>query len=208
MVINQISIYFSLLVIGFFPSNLYADQIQILALGNSLTAGYGVEDIDNFTNQLERALLKNGLSVEITNAGVSGDTSAGGRARLSWTLKDKKPDLVIVELGGNDALRGINPKTTLGNIEFIIVELKRRNIEIVLTGMKAPPNMGSAYVGSFNSIYPYLAQKYKLHFYPFFLEGVAARKELNQNDGIHPNAAGINKIVRLIKPLILHALGK
>lgn len=170
----------------------------LLALGDSLTAGYGLDQKDAFPVQLQNALQSDGHNVEVINGGVSGDTSAGGRSRLEWLLATPV-DGVIVELGANDGLRGVDPAQTRENLDWILMTLKQRNIPVVFTGMLAPPNLGEDYGREFNSIYPDLAKKYDVVFDPFFLEGVAAMPELNQKDGIHPNAEGVSIIVQRIK---------
>jgi acyl-CoA thioesterase-1 len=198
----------TLLATGFAASPAIAsDSRVILALGDSLTAGYGLAEKDGFTQQLERALKEKGLNVRVANAGVSGDTTAGGRARLAWTL-DMSPDLAIVELGANDGLRGLEPVETRLNLDAILGELRRRNIPVLLTGMRSPPNLGREYAQEFDGLFPALAKKYDVPFYPFFLDGVAARPDLNQHDGIHPNAAGVAVIVEKILPFVITALNR
>ena len=176
-----------------------ADQIRILALGDSLTSGYGLPQGDGFTDQLQAALREEGYDVVVLNAGVSGDTTAGGLARLDWSLADD-PDLVIVELGSNDALRGIDPAVSRANLDAILAELQTRGIAALLAGMLAPRNLGTDYVEAFDGMYGELAEAYDVPLYPFFLEGVAAEPELNQPDGIHPNASGVAVIVDGILP--------
>ncbi len=174
-------------------------------LGDSLTAGYGLEQGSAFPEQLEERLRASGYSVEVINAGVSGDTSAGGLARLEWSLADQ-PRVVIVELGANDALRGLDPVQTYNNIAQIVTRLQKAGSRVILAGMKAPRNLGPEYYNRFDQIYPDLARRYDLLFYPFFLEGVATVPELNQADGIHPNPRGVSHIVSGILPLIIAAL--
>ncbi len=185
-----------------------AEPVKIVALGTSLTAGYGLEQGEGFVPKLEEALREKGLEVVIENAGVSGDTSAGGLARLDWSLNEDV-DGVIVELGSNDALRGFEPAQTRANLDAILADLTGRGLPVLLTGMLAPPNLGEDYGEEFAAIYPDLAAKYDVLFYPFFLEGVAADAALNQPDGIHPNAAGVGVIVKNITPhavqLVEHA---
>ncbi|MSP51763.1 MAG: arylesterase [Alphaproteobacteria bacterium] len=174
----------------------------IVVFGDSLTAGYGLAPGDSFPVQLERSLKARGVAAKVVNAGVSGDTTAGGRTRLDWVLTDA-PDLVIVELGGNDALRGVDPGVTRDNLDAILAKLTARGIKTLLTGMRAPPNYGTDYGRAFEGLFHDLAQKYLVAFYPFFLDGVAARPELNQNDGIHPTRAGVAVIVNRILPTVL-----
>ncbi|MDP6065979.1 MAG: arylesterase [Alphaproteobacteria bacterium] len=175
-------------------------ETLVLALGDSLTAGYGLAADQAFPAKLQAALRNRGLAVRVINAGVSGDTSAGGRARLNWSLADK-PAAAIIELGANDAMRGLDPDATRGNLDAIIAELKKRGIAVLLAGMLAPPNLGPEYEARFNAIYPDLEAKHGVLFYPFFLDGVAAVPELNQTDGIHPTAAGVDIIVEGLLPL-------
>lgn len=177
-----------------------ADQsITILALGDSLTAGYGLEQGEGFTDQLQARLVEAGHQVHVINAGVSGDTSAGGRSRLDWLLTPEI-DAVIVELGANDGLRGLDPAQTRDNLDWIMNRLREKGLPVLLSGMVAPPNLGADYGREFNSIYPDLAETYGAVFDPFFLEGVAAEPTLNQNDGIHPTAEGVGVIVARILP--------
>lgn len=181
------------------------EPIQIVALGDSLTQGYGVDPGKAFPEQLQAALRKDGMNVVVENAGVSGDTTSGGLSRLDWSVPDTA-DLVIVELGANDALRGIAPEITRKNLDEILRRLTERGQKVVFAGMLAPPNMGADYGRTFNAIYPELAKKYPVTFYPFFLEGVAAESDLNQADGMHPTAEGVEKIVASMKPVIEKAL--
>jgi acyl-CoA thioesterase-1 len=176
-----------------------AEPFRLLVLGDSLTAGYGLTAPDNFPNRLQAALRANGRNVEVVNAGVSGDTTAGGLARLGWALRDA-PDAVIVELGANDALRGLDPQTAYGNLDRILAALVDEQVPTLLAGMRAPPNLGAEYGAAFDAIYPRLAEKHGVPLYPFFLDGVAAQPALNQEDGIHPNAKGVDRIVAAILP--------
>jgi len=178
---------------------------RLLVLGDSLTAGYGLAAGETFPEQLERALQQAGHNVTVINAGVSGDTTAGGLARLDWALRDD-PQLVIVELGGNDALRGLPPEETFDNLDAILERLDTAGISIILTGMQAPRTLGVDYTTDFDQIYPRLASKYKVSFYPFFLDGVALDPALNQADGIHPNSAGVAVIVDRMLPVLESAL--
>lgn len=187
-----------------------AEPVRLLALGDSLTAGYGLAPQEGFVSRLEAALRERGHDVEVLDGGVSGDTSAGGLSRLDWALADD-PDLVLVELGANDGLRGIDPASTRGNLDAILSRLKERGIPVLLAGMYAPPNLGPDFGRSFNAIYPELAEKHDVPLYPFFLDGVAAVPALNQPDGIHPNAEGVGVVVERIlphlEPLIRSAAG-
>jgi len=178
------------------------EPVRLLAFGDSLTAGYGLPQGDGFAPRLEIALRNKGLDVDVINAGVSGDTTAGGLARLDWVLASVNggADVAIVELGANDGLRGFDPKTTEANLNAILSRLRNHDIPVLLAGMWAPPNLGREYADAFNAIYPRLAEKHGVDLYPFFLDGVAAEAELNQGDGIHPNAAGVAVIVERILP--------
>ncbi len=178
-----------------------AEPIRILALGDSLTAGYGLERRDSFPVQLERALIGAGIDAVVSNAGVSGDTSAGGRARLDWVLAEK-PHMAIVELGANDGLRGLDPQTTFANLDSIVARLRAAGVAVLLTGMRAPPNLGREYGRAFAALYPRLAAKHGVVLYPFFLDGVAADPALNQDDAIHPNAEGVAVIVKRMVPYV------
>jgi acyl-CoA thioesterase-1 len=175
--------------------------IKIVALGDSLSAGYQLPAQDAFPVQLERALRARGIAVEIANAGVSGDTSSGGLARLDWSVPDGT-DAVILELGANDMLRAVDPKVTREALTEIVRRLKERRIEVLLCGMLASRNLGSDFARAFDPIYPELAAANDLVFYPFFLEGIAADARLNQNDGLHPTAAGVARIVAGILPKV------
>lgn len=172
---------------------------KIVVLGDSLVAGYGLEPGAAFPEQLSRKLEEKGYLIEIINAGVSGDTSSGGLSRLDWSVGEGT-DAVILELGANDALRGIQPDITKKNLDTMITKLKERGIKVLLTGMMAPPNMGASYGLEFNAIYQNLAEKHDIQLYPFFLEGVVADPKLNQPDGIHPTREGISVIVENIMP--------
>jgi acyl-CoA thioesterase-1 len=183
-----------------------AEPLRILALGDSLTAGYGVAPADAFPAQLERALKAQGYDVRLLNAGVSGDTSAGGRARLDWALADK-PQVAIVELGANDGLRGLDPKLTEQNLDAILSKLKAADIRVLFTGMRAPPNYGPDFADAFAKLFPRLAERHGVAFYPFFLDGVARDPRYTQPDGLHPNADGVAEIVRRILPAVKAVLG-
>lgn len=181
--------------------------MKIVVLGDSLTAGYGLPAEAAFPAKLANALKAKGHAVTIVNAGVSGDTASGGRDRLDWSLPDDA-NAVIVELGANDALRGLDPNLTKAALDTILRRLTERRIPVLLAGMKAPRNMGADYARQFDAIYPALAAAYPVIFYPFFLEGVAASPELNQGDGIHPNAAGVDAIVAGILPKVEELIAK
>ncbi|MBB4860509.1 acyl-CoA thioesterase-1 [Novosphingobium chloroacetimidivorans] len=185
-----------------------ADGKLVLAFGDSLYAGYGVLPQQSFPARLERVLAAQGIAATVTNAGVSGDTTGAARRRLSFVLDGlaRKPDLAMVNLGGNDMLRGIDPAETRANLTAICEELKRRGIPILLTGMVAAPNMGADYAGKFNPIYADLAKRYDAALYPFFLGGVVTRPELMQPDRVHPTPAGIDTIVGKVAPLVAKTL--
>ncbi len=173
--------------------------ITLVVFGDSLSAGYGLQKQDVFPTRLNNALDQKGYTVRVVNAGVSGDTTAGGRARLNWTLGDNV-DAVILELGANDALRGLGTEQAYKNLASILKVLEDREIPTLLAGMKAPPNMGQDYGKSFDDIYQRLNNEFDVVFYPFFLDGVAAHPALNQEDGIHPNPAGVDVLVERILP--------
>lgn len=182
--------------------------VKIVAFGNSLTAGLGLQANEGFVPRLQATLAAKGVAVAIANAGVSGDTASGALARLDWSVPDGT-DAVIVEIGANDMLRGIKPQVTRGALDTILQRLTGRHIAVLLCGMRAAPNLGADYGQSFESIYPELAAKYGALVYPFFLDGVAADLGLLQKDGLHPNAAGVDVIVARILPkveeLVVHA---
>lgn len=181
------------------------DTLYVLALGDSLTAGFELDPDYAFPVRLEAWLREAGFDVTVINAGVSGDTSSGGLARLDWAVSDVpngQPDLAIVELGANDALRGIDPALTRSNLEAIISYFQGLDVTVLLAGMRAPPNMGPDYATEFDSLYPALAEQFDVALYPFFLEGVAADPDLNLADGIHPNNEGVDVIVTGIAPLV------
>lgn len=172
---------------------------RLVVLGDSLAAGYDLPRDAAFPVRLETALRAAGLEVQVENAAVSGDTSSGGLARLDWALNGR-PAAVLVELGANDALRGVDPKVTEANLDAILSRLKARGVKVLLAGMRAPPNWGPEYREAFDSLYPRLAARHGVAFYPFFLEGVAAVPGLNQPDGNHPTAEGVDEIARRILP--------
>ena len=177
------------------------NRVKIVALGDSLTAGLGLKTEATFPARLEQALIARGMAVEVINAGVSGDTTSGGLARLDWAVPDGT-DAVILALGANDMLRGIDPKITREALTGIIQRLSDRHIAVLLAGMRAARNMGADYAGAFDAIFPELASRFDLVFYPFFLDGVAGERSLNQPDGIHPTEAGVQVIVARMLPTV------
>ncbi len=181
----------------------------ILAFGDSLTAGYGLDRGLGFAPQLQATLRRHGIAARVADAGVSGDTTQAARARLGWTLDGlgAKPDLVIVELGGNDMLRGLDPALTRANLDAILAELKRRKIKVLLAGMRAAPNLDPAYIAKFEALYPDLARRHRTALYPFFLDGAAGQTNMIQPDGLHPTFAGIKQIVLNMVPAVKQALG-
>ena len=180
--------------------------IKMVVLGDSLSAGLGLSASAACPARLKESLKINGIEVDMTNAGVSGDTSSGGRDRLDWSVP-QGTDAVILELGANDALRGTDPKVTRAALTDILARLKARKVAVLLCGMLAPPNYGSDYSARFNAIYPDLAKSFGVPLYPFFLEGVAADARLNQADGLHPTAEGVDVIVKNILPTVEALLG-
>jgi acyl-CoA thioesterase I len=175
--------------------------IKMVVLGDSLSAGFGLSGSDAFPAKLQKALQAKGIALDMTNAGVSGDTASGGRDRLDWSVP-QGTEAVIVELGANDALRGTDPAVTRAALADILAQLKVRGVAVMLCGMLAPPNYGADFAARFNSIYPDLAKAYHVPLYPFFLEGVAANPKLNQADGMHPTAEGVDIIVKNILPSV------
>lgn len=194
-----------LLVLAFIlapPAARAADRtVKIVALGDSLTAGFGLSEEATFTAKLAKGLRAKGYSVSIANAGVSGDTASGGLARLDWSVPPGT-QAVILELGANDMLRGVDPQVTKAALAEILNKLAHRHIPVLLAGMKALPNMGPDYAKAFDAIYPALASTHSVVFYPFFLAGVATDPKLNQLDGMHPNAAGVDRIVARMLPRV------
>jgi acyl-CoA thioesterase I len=184
-----------------------AKPVKLLVLGDSLIQGYGLAPGQDFPAQLERALKVRGMNVKVINGGVSGDTSAGGVARIAWSLTDN-PDAAIVEFGGNDALRGLAPTDTERNIGAILAALKARHIPVLLAGIKSPRNMGADYTKEFDAVFPVLAKKYEVLFYPFFLDGVAVNPALNQRDGIHPDEKGVAVIVQRMMPMVMRLVAQ
>jgi acyl-CoA thioesterase I len=185
-----------------------AEQAQydmlVVVFGDSLYAGYRLGPNEGLAPQLQAALGKSGINARVHNAGVSGDTTAAGKQRLTFVLDnlEKKPDLVVLGLGGNDMLRGIKPAETEANLKAMLDELKKRGMPVILTGMLAAPNLGADYANGFNPIFPRLAKTYNIPLYPFLLDGVVADKALMLDDNIHPNAKGVTKIVGGIAPLV------
>lgn len=178
-----------------------AKTIRLVALGDSLTAGYGLAKADSFTVKLEAAMRAKGYDIVVENAGVSGDTVKGGLARLDWSV-GPDTDAVLVELGGNDALRGLDPAATRASLDSLLARLKARHLPVLLAGMQAPRNLGPEYVQAFDSIFPDLARQYDAVLYPYFLEGLVGRPELAQPDGLHPNPTGVDMIVARILPSV------
>lgn len=183
-----------------------ATPIKMVVLGDSLSAGLGLPESAAFPARLKKSMENNGIRVDMSNAGVSGDTASGGRDRLDWSVPEGT-QAVIVELGANDALRGTDPAVTRAALSDILTRLKARNIAVLLCGMVAPPNYGSDYSARFNAIYPDLAKSFGVPLYPFFLQGVAADAKLNQPDGMHPTAEGVDVIVKNILPTVKAFVG-
>ncbi len=186
---------------GGIPAAIAETPVKIVALGDSLTAGLGLPEKDGFVPRLQIALTSKGIAAAVMNAGVSGDTTAGGLARLDWSVPEGT-DAVILELGANDMLRGFKPQVTRDALDKILQHLKERHIAVLLCGMRAAPNLGGDFTRSFEPIFPELAAKYGVLLYPFFLDGVAGDRGLNQNDGLHPTAAGVDTIVAGILPKV------
>jgi len=182
-----------------------AAPVRVLMLGDSLTAGYGLPVPESLPSQLETVLKGQGLDVAILNGGVSGDTTAGGLARLDWALSDN-PDYALVALGANDALRGLSPERAYENLDRIITKLKAKGVKVMILGMLAPLNLGKEYRETFAGIFPKLAEKHRVPLYPFLLDGVALDPKLNQPDGIHPNAEGVKIIAGRLAPLVKQLL--
>ena len=188
------------------PATAAARPIKVVAFGDSLTAGLGLAADQAFPMRLQKALESKGIKIDMVNAGVSGDTTSGGRDRLDWSIPEGT-EAVILELGANDAMRGTDPNVTRGALSDILTRLKARKIAVLLCGMLAPPNYGADYAARFNAIYPELAKSFGVPLYPFFLEGVAAEAKLNQKDGIHPTAEGVDRIVKSMLPTVEAFLG-
>jgi acyl-CoA thioesterase-1 len=207
---NRRSISAALLSITLIGASPPAERPLVLAFGDSLTAGYGLDQGLGFAPQLQATLRRRGLAATVVDGGVSGDTSEAGKARLGWTLDglERKPDLVILELGANDMLRGLDPALTEKNLEAMLAELERRRIPVLIAGMRGAPNLDPAYIARFEAIYPALTRRHGATLYPFFLEGVAAQKRMQQADGLHPTFAGVKRIVEGIAPAVKQALEK
>ncbi len=201
---------FLYLALNSFPANANSaicEGKKLVVFGDSLVAGFGLEPGAAFPEQLDKALDAKNIKIEVINAGVSGDTTSSGLARLDWSVGEDV-DAVILELGANDALRGILPELTEKNLDLMISKFKEKNVKVLLAGMMAPPNMGKSYGVTFNAIYSRLVMKHEVSLYPFFLEGVAADSNLNQADGIHPTKEGVSVIVEKIMPTVEKFLSK
>ncbi|TPJ55536.1 MULTISPECIES: arylesterase [unclassified Mesorhizobium] len=186
-------------------SSARAEPFKIVGFGDSLMAGYGLGPDEGFTDRLQAALRARGRDVTVANAGVSGDTSSGGLARLDWSVPDGT-QLVILELGANDMLRGVSPDITRKNLDTMLAKLKERKIAVLLAGMRAAPNLGADYQNAFDAIFPELAAKYGVTLHPFFLDGVAGQSALQLEDGLHPNAKGVAQMVERILPAVEKAI--
>jgi len=178
----------------------------IVALGDSLTAGYGLEESIAYPAVLEKKLGVNGTPYKVVNAGISGETSSGVLSRINWVISSLQPDVIILVTGANDGMRGIDPGLLYNNLDQLMAILKKKGIHVVLGGMKMLPNLGPAYARAFESVYPQIAEKYQVTYMPFFLQGVAGEKTLNQPDGIHPTAKGYEIIVNNLFPHVLDAI--
>ena len=205
---RSLLVYLTMIGAVFAGAPAFAAGKLIWAFGDSLTAGYGLPPSQGFTPRLQAALNKAGIAVTVRNGGIAGDTAAQGRARLLWGLRGlgARPDLVMVELGANDMLRGLPVAQARMNLNLILSELSRRRLPVLLVGMKAPPNLGADYRRPFDAMYPALARRYSLPLYPFFLDGVAGNRALIQADGLHPNPRGVDIIVQRILPAVRRAL--
>ena len=186
-------------------SSARAEPFKIVGFGDSLTAGYGLGPGEGFTDRLQAALRAKGRDVTVANAGVSGDTTGGGLARLDWSVPDGTR-LVILELGANDMLRGVLPDIARKNLDEMLARLKQRKIAVLLAGMRAAPNLGADYQSAFDAIFPELAKKYDVALYPFFLDGVAGQPGMQLEDGLHPSARGVDLMVERILPTVLKAI--
>ena len=204
---NRFIACLTIIVLSFLPVTAQAADLKLVVLGDSLSAGYQLSAGEGFPDQLQKALDAKGLSVDVINAGVSGDTSSGGLSRLDWSV-GPDTNAVILELGANDALRGISPELTRKNIDEIVRRLTDRGIAVLVAGMMAPRNLGPEYADAFDPIYSDVAKAHDALFYPFFLEGVALNPDLNLSDGMHPNAKGVEVIVENILPKVEELLAK
>jgi len=194
-------VMFLALLLAVVPRAAWAEPFRIVGFGDSLMAGFGLQPGEAFPDRLAVALKARGHDVEIQNAGVSGDTTSGGLSRLDWSVPDGT-QLVILELGANDMLRGVDPAVTEANLDKMLSQLKQRGVPVLLAGMRAAPNLGPDFQKRFDGIYPRLAQKYGIELYPFFLDGVAADRSLLLDDGTHPNREGIDRMVERALPLV------
>lgn len=207
MALKHLTFAFLAASLAFFTTTapVWAEPLKIVGFGDSLMAGYGLNPGESFPEKLEKALRNDGHDVVITNAGVSGDTTSGGLSRLDWSIPDGT-QLVILELGANDMLRGIDPALVEQNLDKMLARLKERKIPVLLAGMVAAPNLGHAYGEQFGTIYPKLAEKYGVTLYPFFLDGVAGDPKLLLEDGMHPTAEGIDRMVAKALPTVEKAI--
>ena len=201
-VVTNVSLLALLVMAAASPGSAAEKPVRILMLGDSLTSGLGLIKGESLPDRLEAALQTAVPGARVLNAGVSGDTTAGGRSRLTWSLA-ARPDALIVALGANDGLRGLAPKQTFANLDAIIGTAKKAGIPVLLAGMRAPPNLGKEYGAAFDAVFPRLAARHGIGLFPFLLAGVAAKPDLNQDDGIHPNPEGIAVIVENILPSVL-----
>jgi acyl-CoA thioesterase I len=206
MVVHILVLIVALMTAGTVLAQSPAKPVKMVVLGDSLSAGLGLSASAAFPARLQKSLETKGIKVDMINAGVSGDTSSGGRDRLDWSVPDGT-EAVILELGANDALRGTDPAVTRAALSDILTRLKARKIAVLMCGMLAPPNYGSEYAARFNAIYPELSRSFGVPLYPFFLEGVAADAKLNQADGLHPTADGVDIIVKNVMPMVEALLG-
>jgi acyl-CoA thioesterase-1 len=208
--VRRLFVHLALLVTFAAAAPASAQEVHVLAFGDSLTAGYGLPQGQGFAPQLEDALRRNGIPARVTNGGVSGNTAGQARARLKWTLDGlkRKPDLAVVALGGNDMLRGLPTRQTRADMDAILAEFRRRDIPVLVAGMLAAPNLGPQFAAEFNSIFPDVARRHGATLYPFFLANVAGVRGLNLPDGVHPNFQGIKRMVTGILPSVMTALGR
>jgi acyl-CoA thioesterase-1 len=206
MVVHILVLIVALMTAGTVLAQTSAKPVKMVVLGDSLSAGLGLSASAAFPARLQKSLETKGIKVDMINAGVSGDTSSGGRDRLDWSVPEGT-EAVILELGANDALRGTDPAVTRAALSDILTRLKARKIAVLMCGMLAPPNYGSEYAARFNAIYPELSKSFGVPLYPFFLEGVAADAKLNQADGLHPTAEGVDIIVKNVMPMVEALLG-